>query len=53
MSDLSQTYTLALVITSAVSIHHYVVDGCIWKVGKPDVRRRLLAHLTPERPARA
>ncbi len=53
LSDLSQTYTFALVITSAVSIHHYVVDGCIWKVGKPDVRRRLLAHLAPERPARA
>jgi hypothetical protein len=51
-SNRSQEYTFALMIASAVSIHHYFVDGCIWKIGNPDVRRNLLAHLSLARPAR-
>lgn len=53
ISNSSQQYTLALMIASAVSIHHYFVDGCIWKISNVDVRRSLLAHLSVTRPARA
>ena len=41
----NQTYTLAIMIASAVSIHHYFVDGCIWKISNKDVRKRLFSHL--------
>lgn len=51
ISNTSQQYTFALMIASAVSIHHYFVDGCIWKMGNPDTRRALLAHLSAARPA--
>lgn len=44
----SQTYTIALLIASAISIHHYFVDGCIWKISNPDVRKSLFCHLNQE-----
>lgn len=53
VSNLSDKYTFAVMIASAVSIHHYFVDGCIWRIGNPDVRRNLFAHLPVTRPARA
>ena len=28
-----------------INIHHYFVDGCIWKISNPAVRRDLFAHL--------
>ncbi|MDP8567680.1 hypothetical protein [Methylophilus aquaticus] len=40
-----QPYGLAVVLASIVSIHHYFVDGCIWKISHPDVRRNLFWHL--------
>ncbi len=30
-----------------VNIHHYFVDGTIWKISNPKVRRDLFAHLKP------
>ena len=30
-----------------VNIHHYFVDGVIWKISNPNVRRDLFAHLKP------
>ena len=30
-----------------VNIHHYFVDGAIWKISNPKVRRDLFAHLKP------
>jgi len=30
-----------------VNIHHYFVDGAIWKISPPKVRRDLFAHLKP------
>jgi len=44
-SDASQKYTFALIVASVVSIHHYFVDSCIWKVSNPEVRKQLFAHL--------
>jgi hypothetical protein len=43
----SQTFTLAVVIASAVSIHHYFVDGTIWKISNKEVRAKLFSHLEP------
>ncbi len=42
----SQVYTFAVLISAVVSIHHYFVDGCIWKISNADVRSRLFAHIT-------
>lgn len=30
-----------------INIHHYFIDGAIWKIRNPDVRRDLFAHLQP------
>lgn len=49
VSNASQSYTLALVIASCVSIHHYFVDSCIWKISNPGVRSSLFAHLATAR----
>ena len=38
-------WNLAILIAAAVNIHHYFVDGCIWKISNPDVRRELFAHV--------
>lgn len=44
-SDQTQQFTFAFVIASVISIHHYFVDGCIWRIGNPIVRKQLFAHL--------
>ncbi|MEM8734257.1 MAG: hypothetical protein AAGG44_08545 [Planctomycetota bacterium] len=31
-----------------INIHHYVIDGAIWKIRNPAVRRDLFAHLQPK-----
>jgi len=41
----SQTYSIAFLIASAISIHHYFVDSCIWKISNPDVRQSLFCHI--------
>jgi hypothetical protein len=28
-----------------VNIHHYFIDGCLYKLRNPEVRRDLFAHL--------
>ena len=40
-----QVYGFALLVSSAVSIHHYFVDGCIWKVSNKEVRNSLFSHV--------
>jgi hypothetical protein len=45
----SQTYGLPVVLASMVSIHHYFVDGCIWKISHPEVRRALFWHLPSQK----
>ncbi len=37
-------YFVALV-AAFVNIHHYFIDGAIWKIRNPEVRRDLFAHL--------
>lgn len=36
-----------LVISAIINIHHYFIDGCIWHISTPEVRRDLFAHLEP------
>ncbi|MEH6610158.1 MAG: hypothetical protein V7696_12390 [Halioglobus sp.] len=43
--DRTQVYGFALLIASAVSIHHYFVDGCIWKISNKEVRSSLFSHV--------
>jgi hypothetical protein len=39
---------LAGLIAASVNIHHYFVDGVIWKIRNPEVQRDLFAHLAAE-----
>jgi hypothetical protein len=38
-------FQLAMLVAAAVNVHHYFVDGCIWKISNPAVRGELFAHL--------
>lgn len=33
------------VLVAAVNIHHYFIDGCVWKISNPDVRKDLFRHI--------
>jgi hypothetical protein len=41
----SDGVALAALIAAAVNVHHYFVDGCIWKISNPAVRGELFAHV--------
>jgi hypothetical protein len=43
--DLSDAFLSVFV--SFVNIHHYFIDGCLYKLRNPAVRRDLFAHLQP------
>ena len=34
-----------ILILMFINIHHYFTDGVIWKIGNPEVRRELFAHV--------
>jgi hypothetical protein len=38
-----------VVIASVINIHHYFIDGCIWRISNPVVSKELFAHtdMTP------
>lgn len=37
---------------ACVAIHHYFIDGAVWKLSNPKVRRELLSHLDSHRAPR-
>lgn len=41
---------LVVLVSSAVSIHHYFSDGVLYKLRNPDVRRAMFAHLPSASP---
>jgi hypothetical protein len=41
-----------MAFTNCVAIHHYFVDGAIWKLRSPKVRRELFSHLDKTASAR-
>jgi hypothetical protein len=49
--DLSDAFTSVFV--SFVNIHHYFIDGCLYRLRNPAVRRDLFAHIQPAADARA
>ena len=34
-----------IAVTNCVAIHHYFIDGAIWKLSNPKVRQELFAHI--------
>lgn len=34
-----------MMLLAFLNIHHYFTDGVIWKIGDPEVRRELFAHV--------
>ena len=40
---------LPIAAYAVLNIHHYFVDGCIWKVSNPETRKDLFAHLPPKK----
>ncbi len=42
------TLGLMALISASISIHHYFIDGAIWKISNPHVRADLFAHLKSE-----
>ena len=43
-SKLYFVFALELLVIS-INIHHFFVDGAIWKISNPEVRNALFAHL--------
>jgi hypothetical protein len=41
---------LAQTIVTVLNVHHYFVDGAVWKLSNPEVRKDLFAHLDPRLP---
>lgn len=40
-----KTGLAGLAVLDLLVIHHYFVDGCIWRLGDPEVRKDLFSHL--------
>jgi hypothetical protein len=41
----------ATILLALVNIHHYFIDGCVWKISTPEVKRDLFRHLNkPDTP---
>jgi hypothetical protein len=38
-------HQLSLLLSFTINIHHYFIDGIIWKIRDPQVRRNLFGHL--------
>ena len=36
----------AVLLAAMVNIHHYYIDGCVWKISTPEVRKDLFKHLS-------
>jgi hypothetical protein len=43
--------SLFATVLAFINIHHYFVDGCIWRIRNEEVRRDLFSHLTAAPPA--
>ena len=43
--EISELAVYPLIVTSCINIHHFYIDGCIWKISNPEVRKDLFAHL--------
>ena len=45
-TELTTVYTSGLtMLVISINLHHFFVDGVIWKISNPDVRKDLFSHL--------
>ena len=35
----------AMILLALINIHHYFIDGCVWKISTPEVKKDLFRHL--------
>jgi hypothetical protein len=42
----------AILLAAMVNIHHFYIDGCVWKISTPEVRNDLFKHLPSTAAAR-
>lgn len=42
---------LSMLVSLAINIHHYFIDGVIWKLRRPGVRSNLFGHLEDKLPS--
>ncbi len=49
----SDARAIFMAFTNCVAIHHYFIDGAVWKLSNPKVRRELFRHLDDARPGPA
>jgi hypothetical protein len=36
----------AMILLALINIHHYFIDGCVWKISTPEVKKDLFRHLS-------
>ena len=42
----------AILLAAMVNIHHFYIDGCVWRISTPEVRKDLFSHLASAATAR-
>jgi hypothetical protein len=35
----------AMILLALINIHHFFIDGCVWKISTPEVKKDLFRHL--------
>jgi len=35
-----------MILLALINIHHFFIDGCVWKISTPEVRKDLFKHLS-------
>ena len=38
----------AMILLALINIHHYFIDGCVWKISTPEVKKDLFRHLVKQ-----
>jgi len=39
----------AWILLALINIHHFFIDGCVWKISTPEVKKDLFRHLVEQR----
>jgi hypothetical protein len=39
----------ATILLALINIHHFFIDGCVWKISTPEVKKDLFRHLAREK----
>jgi hypothetical protein len=38
----------AMILLALINIHHFFIDGCVWKISTPEVKKDLFRHLSTQ-----